>query len=816
MNFCQKQNKRFENICKIFGNKIISNDLFNTLNNNNEYNLIKYLFLGFLISPDEKMSITEFSMFWFEKEETLKNYNLIIQFIDLIINHLTKKKLDLNELDKDIIYLIEKSEISSMYFLVAEILSKFNKEDNLYVRIFLSFYFVGIENKYLFNSLIKELKEIKNEEIMKKYDSVFEKFNFENLDENFLKLLKEYIDLILNKKNENNKKNIKDLENELIFYKKNIESIQKTDNLIENKDNNEKIIENLKITTQSIEIDDKEVNLRNIENELNFFNNFTYEESDNKEKIENFRLYYGIKRRLDLIVTLIEQIKYKIEYFEKNFQYESELFKYKTKLNEQMIFNSRLKLFIILLKNPTFFNFKRKLIDVIIFYILLNNKNSLSLEETYIPSKENLVKILNLLRKKLQEKENENKSNNIKNNSLIEKIQKDINKIINFQSKEKIFKPKTIENKKEYSIKFLNSKIKDFNFKLSNILSFLTFYKKKLNSSVHLGKEYLEYYTLPKSLFNSNLSYVKYLFDIYEKEEENNENYNDENLKEINIKENVIYQTSKKFPFELIWKILFDLDNIIQILYSQTNEEMKRKKEETFDMLNFLNSIHINFPEQPKIFNNIVEDTFTSNIKDKINEKLNLYKSNILNKIKYSLNKIINSNFGPQWKNQFLEIISIIQIIVKYESNFDYDKLYLESEKNYNKLMLYDLQYKIMKLYIIIDFFYEIKISFQSFTEKIKNEYLDYLNVCNKIVENLKDEIQKNNTSESGFNIFKEWKNEQINKGNSYIDEIKQLNVIINELIGNNKEFEIDSEFIFEEKFSLWIIKNNLEEYLKS
>ncbi len=93
---------------------------------------------------------------------------------------------------------------------------------------------------------------------------------------------------------------------------------------------------------------------------------------------------------------------------------------------------------------------------------------------------------------------------------------------------------------------------------------------------------------------------------------------------------------------------------------------------------------------------------------------------------------------------------------------------------------------------------------------------MDYLNVCNKIVENLKDEIQKNNTLESGFNIFKEWKNEQINKGNSYIDEIKQLNVIINELIGNNKEFEIDSEFIFEEKFSLWIIKNNLEEYLKS
>ena len=93
----------------------------------------------------------------------------------------------------------------------------------------------------------------------------------------------------------------------------------------------------------------------------------------------------------------ISKIENTIKEFESLQQSQKEITADKIELEKELIVISVIKSIVEALKRPTIINFKRKIIDMLIFSILKDNKSHFTLNKDYSPNKNFLDKVLEKL-----------------------------------------------------------------------------------------------------------------------------------------------------------------------------------------------------------------------------------------------------------------------------------------------------------------------------------------------------------------------------------------------------------------------------------
>ena len=245
------------------------------------------------------------------------------------------------------------------------------------------------------------------------------------------------------------------------------------------KENSGEKKENLDISIYSITSNFEDNFFTQINNYVNYPKieelNIPIDESDKKkEKYLPMRIN-SFLAKLDIITEKLDNIL-KSSIFDMIIH--STNIKNNAKFKLFTISNLRLEILINLSKNANIINIKRKLIEVLIYHLYLENKDYFKLSDDYIPSDKNI-------------KDSE------------EYIQNEINNLI---EKSKI---KAIDYKQHNNLIDYNKK-----YELGISKRFLDFYKKELNPDVHIGKSNADFYLLPRCMFNPETLLGEYLFDL--------------------------------------------------------------------------------------------------------------------------------------------------------------------------------------------------------------------------------------------------------------------------------------------------------------
>ena len=250
---------------------------------------------------------------WFENAQIKKDvhyHNLIISLLDILYQNLKDtKKIDIKKTAQELNKAISQSEFSSIYEQIRKIFFKVDPSEQYYYDVYCSMCFLGFKKESPLNrTLIDNLKELKE------YDSIinspFSKeilnFNYDVLDEEFLKNFNEFMDAIMKsspdekqittliEKLKNTEKSTIKIEKTLDkdssessctadnFQKKaNEETINISNNMNSPKkeDNN---LNNIQDNTQENEDNDKNLNQNNKQN----FDNNSLKEPNNSNKIK--------------------------------------------------------------------------------------------------------------------------------------------------------------------------------------------------------------------------------------------------------------------------------------------------------------------------------------------------------------------------------------------------------------------------------------------------------------------------------------------------------------------------------------------------
>ena len=419
---------------------------------------------------------------WFEVKEIKEDvdyYNIIISLIDLLLESLTSNQdVDIPLLAEKIVNVLKNCKYSEYYNLTRKIFLAIDQGEKSFYDIYCSVCCLGFKkNSLLHRELEYNLKDLSEYDQFQNsvYSKEFENFNYDNINIEFLNNFNDFIECILN--GESNGKNINEIITKLID-KNNKEDNSKNE-IVDKKNSlsNNKLISTLE--TNEIEQDSNNEEIDTTEKEIDkdiyekFISNFKdLENEGNNISMKTFLLYNKRNHRLNGIILLRSKIKEQLKEFELISKSQKELLSYYCSIKENLIYILRLKTLINQIKSSSIINIKRKLIDLLEFYIIKKNEKFFSLNVNYSPNKTFLEKILNILQKKRRYE--------------TEEIQKKINDI-----EKLIQKKKSITN---YHIKIENSDLKD-------IINFFSYYKKYY--IFHLEKEN-ELYKVNKLIFNEN------------------------------------------------------------------------------------------------------------------------------------------------------------------------------------------------------------------------------------------------------------------------------------------------------------------------
>lgn len=794
--------------------------------------ILKDTFKRFVLGEEDQV---ELKSIWFEKSEIKEDsdyYKIISSYIDIFISNFQDIKFfNLEKFCEKIVNVSENNKYSIYYKLLLDLYKRFDfdVDTELFYKIFCSLYCLGFKKESMINKyLIENLKDFSQEESIIKsgYNSCIFDFNYEKIDEIFLKNFLIFFDLIL--KDKPDKKSIelqiKILKNKEICISQrsgysstsitnagNIENeLSTADISIENDINNEKInnVNNNLFTDNSknkeIEIINKKEssslvdrNIRDIiqnDNLNDTFENIKKENFDMEKNIEKnlsqFILsFFQRQNRFNDIVQKIWNINNHINEYNQIQNSKKDLFAVLIKLEKSLITINKLKGVIETLKIPTIINMKRKIIDLIIYLIIKNNKNKFKLNPDYCPNQ----KFLKMILKKL---------NNIELND-------------------------NIKNKIEEKIKFINNLISlnittiEFPFsctdiKINKIMQYLSFYKSNCNEIVHISNQQEKNYYLS---FNQYID--KNIIDLSQSEKNDKENeLNFNNKIQITNEEKIIDKEKDNdifldinLAFDFVFKSsnsLIDnskLEKDIKILKLDESKNLSIDKisEVYSDMFNQISKLWSKKMEY-KINNNIFkpkEQLWINNRVTNFNEKL----KSIIQEL-YNLKKFDDdSNKVKEFSTKFSKEINAL---VQNELKFDIQYFGELCESDEGRYLLVYFQYKLMKFNLLDNAIQDVIKILEEYFENKRNNILFIFNTIKMETEKMNKKIEKSVHLKSGIKIFREWKIKksislEITTFDSFIFQIKDL-------IKSVKSIKLDEDIISDQVTSLWLIENKLDE----
>ena len=432
---------------------------------------------------------------------------------------------------------------------------------------------------------------------------------------------------------------------------------------------------------------------------------------------------------------------------------------------------------------------KRKIIDLIIYLIIKNNKNKFKLNPDYCPNQ----KFLKMILKKL---------NNIELND-------------------------NIKNKIEEKIKFINNLISlnittiEFPFsctdiKINKIMQYLSFYKSNCNEIVHISNQQEKNYYLS---FNQYID--KNIIDLSQSEKNDKENeLNFNNKIQITNEEKIIDKEKDNdifldinLAFDFVFKSsnsLIDnskLEKDIKILKLDESKNLSIDKisEVYSDMFNQISKLWSKKMEY-KINNNIFkpkEQLWINNRVTNFNEKL----KSIIQEL-YNLKKFDDdSNKVKEFSTKFSKEINAL---VQNELKFDIQYFGELCESDEGRYLLVYFQYKLMKFNLLDNAIQDVIKILEEYFENKRNNILFIFNTIKMETEKMNKKIEKSVHLKSGIKIFREWKIKksislEITTFDSFIFQIKDL-------IKSVKSIKLDEDIISDQVTSLWLIENKLDE----
>ena len=721
---------------------------------------------------------------WFEVKEIKEDvdyYNIIISLIDLLLESLTSNQdVDIPLLAEKIVNVLKNCKYSEYYNLTRKIFLAIDQGEKSFYDIYCSVCCLGFKkNSLLHRELEYNLKDLSEYDQFQNsvYSKEFENFNYDNINIEFLNNFNDFIECILN--GESNGKNINEIITKLTD-KNNKEDNSKNE-IVDKKNSlsNNKLISTLETNEKEQDSNNEETDTteKEIDNDIyeKFISNFKeIEDEGNNISMKTFLLYNKRNHRLNGIFLLRSKIKEQLKEFELISKSQKELLSYYCNIEENLIYIVRLKTLINQIKSPSIINIKRKLIDLLVFYIIKKNEKFFSLNVNYSPNKTFLEKILNILQKKRRYE--------------TEEIQKKINDI-----EKLIQKKKSITN---YHIKIENSDLKD-------IINFFSYYKKYY--IFHLEKEN-ELYKVNKLIFNENENEYQNQEIIIKNKDKSSKNSNQE-INSLNL----------DYAFKLIFESTPDYETN-EITLSKELKSIKEEKKfkidniidlisASFDKIIYLNDTNSEIPK----FEIDKDEDFSKEAKDLIKKR----KSEFDKKIK-SINELLSifeigdNNFQFQ-QTAIAKIQEQLFYIVKKEFSINID-YFIEIDENKPGIsVLYYFQYKFMKLKDLYQIIQHICKIYKNYIEKenltIKEKLKKIIQEANEI--NLL--IKKEKKIKNGKMVYLDWKK----KKHKLIKYETFTTKLFNALKGIN-EFKIDDEdeLIVDEITSCWLIKNNLDEFV--
>ena len=528
-------------------------------------------------------------------------------------------------------------------------------------------------------------------------------------------------------------------------------------------------------------------------------NNNIEKKNNNKIQIEKYQCAFDLNEGNEIqqknigfnFISLwdnimkIEDISNEIENTMKELKIDKKSIDTYNKLHLDILTNKmaikHLNILINFLSNLNIINLKRKIAEVFLFELFKNNEESFELLN-YKPTKPNIEELKNLIYIKL-------KKNNEKYKKEIERLVELINKNYNNNNADPYINIIEKNRKKRAQINM--------------IFQFLKFCKKDLNPFVHASGEKINFYLLPKNCINNNADDVKYFFsldDILLKEINSNEKK--QNLTEMNISNDLDIYTQKKFlPVNEALDLLLSKKKIFNFLNDNFSNEIKKKQ--------------IVLSESLKIFDK------KFNIFSGIGIKLN----SITNKIPKLKNDLINAN------SEFIKLLDLLDLIIsdilksnefdeEISNNIELIKKCInidicsridiveKIEKVNPEKGNYFIYFKLYRLCKILDFLKKQKEKIIQYHKSLYEENEKYYNEIIDKVQTLSDLVNRkyNIKNES---LFDKWKESGPRIKNKFCKiEILRQNFI--DLIIN---IELDMSYSYDEKFVLWSIKNNFDNY---
>ena len=471
----------------------------------------------------------------------------------------------------------------------------------------------------------------------------------------------------------------------------------------------------------------------------------------------------------------------------------AEKIKLETKLRLLSMFNLRLEILINILKNPNIINIKRKLIEIIIFHLYLENKDYFTLPDDYHPTFQNLEELEKLITAKLQKDKNNKKIK--KDLKIIKELKFDVESSSFFAFKDK-------QNKNPIDISKQNE--------LFIAKNFLDFYRYLLNDPVNLLKNSSKFYLLPRGMFNSEIEATKYLFDL-ESIISDNKSENQNIIIGMDIKKEIInqkiYKNDKLCDIDEALQILFNFNTKFNYLENKAFTLIEEKGNEFLKRVKFIKEfcndifmINIKTQDEQSLI-------FTEDINKQIKEKANYFEKEVLIK----LFGLIKDIYEGKIKDPNKEIISNIK---KFFINFiEKCSIYPIKQKDFSNInqLLFFAGIKVLILNKMIIFFEESK---KYFIEKIKSEEEEYRRLSKIVKKNLislKDSVQKYYNFEQQINVYENWKkkvNSKYSKEQTSIDKLKKY--LSNHIM---RKLNLEMSYTYDSKFYLWAIVNEFSDY---
>ena len=835
----------YQQLIEIFGN-------MNEITATTELDIIKLLFKKIMFGDREIPAIQEL---WFEKEEIkadIEYYQLIISLISAFISHCSDKKSQNEELlAKEIFSLFQNTKYFCLYNNLIELSKLFGLGEKYFIEISCGLYILGSKKGTPANAyLIETLKDFTKEKIIKDsrfYNQIIS-INYETINEYFMKNLLLLYNLIISKGDkEKIKCQIKMLGNfeeyksqRLSSVSNNFENIDNEDRKLNAKKKNSEIAspikaeenpdqENEKKNKGDKKDDDKNDSPKLIKTEFFDLSNNNTEEIDPncsldelldfiKKKSEKFKedendkdkntiinivmpifqrhnRYYSILQQLSISKSTIKEIE--------NFQIAQKKI---DEIEKCLIEINMMKSFIESLKIPSIIIAKRKIIDLIIFSLIKLNKDKFNLDKNYFPNISFLKKVMTKI---------DNYSKNIKRKDENEKVEEH-KKFIDELIKKKI----TII---EFPFSCLDKN-------LDLIMRYLGFCKGKYNKIVNISEETLKYYLyLPfNDRVDSKSNEMLNLFIIYGKNKDNLDKNNTDLKSENKIEEkkengndenetNSIYEKPLKLNFDIALDFLlkdnFGIHNVTSSLEKKL-EEIESKKNlfvekyndyvregwrqlfiiyEKFDNMEKKNNMNIFYPSEKKLINDITKD---------FEDTLKVLETNLL--------ELKEVKDGDKMKEMIEHFFSKFSEITQKELKFDSDYYLNLCETIEGRYLLIFFQIQLIKYQLLDLYSKKFEKILNDYYEINKNNIMAEINELKYQSREMLEEMKKINTVKSPEKMFIEWKFSRyiITDGDfkSFIDGIK--NYI------NSIELKLNDDLISDPATSLWLIKNDLDQYV--